>query len=275
MAEPITGLATTSEDGDLAATPPGHAPVSAPRAYALSLAMVAAAAVVAFVVDHLVQASNLSLIFVLPVVFAAVGFGWGPSLISALLGVAVFNFLFLEPRFTFQVASPTDVWAMVLLLIVAATVSAVAARARRSALGSRRAADQAEALHELAHAVISGAPAKVVQQTAAACLSRVFEAPAVILAEVDGRLAPVGASAGAALSEADAEAAQWVRANNKPTRAETYPFDQAQYDFWPAPGAGGAVVGVKLTGRKEGRPDIPDRQVELVCGYLAVGSRTG
>src|SRR5512141_3501690 len=73
--------------------------------YLASLTMVGAAGVVAFVVEHIVQASNLSLVFVLPVVIAAAAFGWGPSLTAAVAGVAVFDFFFIEPRFTFVVAS--------------------------------------------------------------------------------------------------------------------------------------------------------------------------
>jgi len=239
--------------------------------YAVGAAMVAGASLVAFVVDNVVQASNLSLVFVVPVIVAAVSFGWGPAFVSVLLSVAAFNFFFIEPRMTFEVASPADLWALALLLVVAAIASTVAAQSRQRALAAAQAAAAAEALHDLAHAVIRAEPGSAVIGLAAQSLGRIFDAPAVVLREAAGRLTVAATSGGAALSAADLEAAQWALANDKPTRAEAYPFDQSTFDFWPArgPGARGLVLGVKLTGRAEGRPDVPDRHVELVAGYLA------
>lgn len=262
---------SSPEMKDRETTPERPAPPSAVTGYVVSLALVAAATIVAFVVDHIVQTPNLSLVFVLPVIVAALSYGWGPSLVSALLGVAVFDFLFVEPRLTFEVANPTDIWALALLLMVAAIASTVGAQSRGRALASQRAAEQAEALHDLAHAIIKAAPSQDLIPTAARSLARMFNAPAVILAEKAGKLSPAAASGAASLSPADLEAAQWALANGKPTRAETYPFDQAQFDFWPVltPANRRLVLGVKFTESPDGRPDAPERLVDLVAGYLA------
>ena len=260
------------KDGDTASERPTG--TSAVIGYVSSLALVAAATVIAFVVDHLVQTPNLSLVFVLPVIVAALSFGWGPALASALLGVAVFDFLFVEPRMSFQVASPTDLWALALLLLVAAIASTVGARSRRRAVEARRAATQAEALHDLAHAIIQADAGHDLVQTAARSLSRIFDVPAVILAEKSGKLWTAASSGGANLSAADQEAAQWTLANHQPTRAETYPFDQAGFDFWPV-ASRRMVLGLKFTGDGDGRPDAPDRLVDLVAGYLAGVSEKG
>lgn len=254
---------------DLASQRPPQ--ISAGLGYALSLVLVAAATVIAFVVDHIVPAASLSLVFVLPVIVAALNFGWGPALLCAVVSVAVVDYFFVEPRLTFTVASPNDIWALGLLLVVAAVASTVGAQSRGRALAARRAAEQAKALHGLAHAVIRSEPSAALIKTAADALGRIFNAPAVVLAEQGGQLRPAAASGGADLSTADQEAAQWALANDKPTRAEIYPFDQAAFDFWPVqtPASHRLVLGVKFAGLSEGRPADPDRQVELVAAYLA------
>ena len=229
--------------------------------YAAGLALVAAATIIAFVVDHLVQTPNLSLVFVLPVIVAALSFGWGPALVSAVISVAVFDFLFVEPRMSFQVASPTDLWALALLLLVAAIASTVGAQSRRRAVEARRAANQAEAGHDLV-------------QTAARSLHRIFDAPAVILSEKAGKLSTAASSGGAHLSTADHEAAQWTLANHQASRAETYPFDLALFDFWPV-ASRGLVLGVKFAESPDGRPVAPERLVDLVAGYLAGAPASG
>ncbi len=85
---------------------------------AISLLLVAAATLLAFVVDHIVAAPNLTLIFVLPVVVAATFFGWIPALLAAVAGVLAFDFFFTQPYYSFRIASPSDLWAAALLLVI-------------------------------------------------------------------------------------------------------------------------------------------------------------
>src|SRR5476649_2238775 len=72
--------------------------------YGVSLGLVGVA-VAAFIVENIVPAPNLALVFVLPVLVAAVSFGWGPALVSALAAVATFDFFFVAPRFSLRVTS--------------------------------------------------------------------------------------------------------------------------------------------------------------------------
>lgn len=257
-------------DPGVAASGPPTRP-STVLGYGLSVLLVVAATLVAFVVDHIIPTPNLSLVFVLPVIVAALSFGWGPALVSAMLSVAIFDFFFVEPRLTFRVDSPADLWALGLLLVVAAIASTVGAQSRGRAVAARHATQQAEALHSLAHAVIQAEPPSALTKIAATALSRIFDAPAVVLSEKAGKLWPAAASGGATLSVADQEAANWALAHNQPTRAETYPFDQAVFDFWPVqtPATPRLVLGVSLVGRPGGRPRDPSRQVELVAAYLS------
>ncbi len=225
--------------------------------YLASLAMIVGAGLAAFVVDHVVDAPSLALVFVLPVVAAAATYGWGPSLVAAVGGVAILDFFFIEPRLTFVVASQTDLWTMGLLLVVGAFVSSVAAQSRRRAIVARRAADQAEALHGLARAVIDRAPGRDLMLAAQSALQRMFNAPAVVLA-----------SPGEPLPPPDQAAARWVLENGKATHAGAYPFEDAGYDFWPAAMAGGErlVIGVQFSERPDEDPAVA---VDLVRAYLA------
>ncbi len=122
--------------------------------YGLLVLLVAAAVLLALLVQYLIARPNLSLIFVLPVVLAATTFGWGPSMTASLTSVVADDFFFTEPRYSLAIASPSDLWATGLLLVIAAAVSTLAAEARRRAIDARQAADQAMALQALAHVVI-------------------------------------------------------------------------------------------------------------------------
>ena len=88
--------------------------------YCLSVLMVGAASVVAVVVDHVIHIPNLSLVFVLPVVIAAVSFGWKPAMAAAAAAVVAEDYLLIDPRYTLSVADPANMWALGLLVVVAA-----------------------------------------------------------------------------------------------------------------------------------------------------------
>ncbi|MFI4965661.1 MAG: DUF4118 domain-containing protein [Caulobacterales bacterium] len=241
-------------------------------AYALSLLMVAAATLAAVLVDQVQRVPNLSLIFVLPVVIAAVSFGWGPALAAAVAAVLAFNFFLIAPLYSLNVADPANLWALVLLLITAAIVSAVAAQSRRRAMEAWTAADQATALQALARSLVAATGGTGAATVSAEALARLFQAPAVVLLHGAAGLDAVSQAGGGTLSAADREAAGWALAARMPTRGGAYPVEAAAYDFWPVvtPQRQQAVIGVAISLGEAGRPENPERLVEIVSGYLAV-----
>jgi len=250
-----------------------EAPIRVPLTlqYLLSLVLVALAVLLATVVDHLISAPNLTLIFVLPVVIAATSFGWGPALFAAVAGVLAFDFLFTAPYYSFRIASPSDLWAASLLLLTAAVVSTVAAEARRRTLEARRAAEQAEALQQLAHLVIEGRSAGEVEQAAATALSRIFQVPAVVYLGRAGGLRPVARAGGAEITSAEDEAANGALTSGVRVRGGAYPYDRSTLDFWPVAARDGRrfVLGLDFSQADRDRPAAPERFVDAVGGYLA------
>ncbi|MFI4935131.1 MAG: DUF4118 domain-containing protein [Caulobacterales bacterium] len=257
--------------------PQGDASDRTPLAaqYGASLLLVAAATVLAFAVEPLISAPNLTLIFVLPVVIAATALGWGPSLVAVGAGVLAFDFFFTEPKYSFVIASPTDAWAAALLLITAAIVSTVAAGGRRRTMEARASADQAQALQALAHVIIEGRPPAEVVEAAASALNGIFRAPAVIFMPRGAALAAVASAGGAAITSAEEDAARSALASRLPAHAGAYPYDQSAFDFWPVTTPSGAicVLGVDFTRSGRDRPAAPERFVEVIGAYLAAALR--
>lgn len=271
-----------SDPAFIAGSPPvpaaGRDAALAPAArYGLALLLVAVAALLGFVVEHLIAAPNISLLFVLPVVIAATAFGWGPALVAAGAGVLAFDFFFTAPYYSFRIASPSDLWATALLLVIAAIVSSVAAEARRRTLEAGRAAEQAQALQALAHVVIETRPRQEVLTAAAQTLNRLFRAPAVVFLDEAGTLAPAATAGAPRLTRAEEEAARGALDAHVAVRSETYPYDQSKFDFWPVTttAACRCVVGVDFSRAEGGRPAAPERWVDVVRGYLAAALATG
>jgi two-component system sensor histidine kinase KdpD len=249
---------------------PGRPPLLA--AYGLAFGLVAAATLAAVVVAQAAAIPNLSLVFVLPVVIAAITVGLGPALAAAVAGVVAYNFFLIPPLYTFRVADPANLWALFLLLASAAIVSAVAAQARRRALQAIAAAEQAAALQGLARDLAGAADRGRIATAGAEALARLFQAPAVILTPGADEMVLAAATGGAELSDADLEAARWALATRLPTRGGAYPVEAAAFDFWPVT-TGQRVqiaIGLAISGRDQGRPEAPETGVEAVAGYLSV-----
>jgi K+-sensing histidine kinase KdpD len=240
--------------------------------HALSLLLVGAAVVIAEAFQAVLQTHGLTLFFVLPVVISATSFGWGPSITATFAGVLCYDFFFTEPKFSLAIASPADICDAVLLFVIAAIVSAVAAQGRSRALAARRAAEQADALRALAHAVVERRPEAEVVAAAAAALQRSFQSAAVVFGERDGRLSLIAKAGVPRLGEADEAAARAAAASHVPVRAGAYPADAAGFDFWPVVGSAGRNLVVGVDASAADRPAGSEALIELVVAYLAAST---
>ena len=238
--------------------------------YAASLIFVAVATGFGFSLEPLMGAANLTLVFVLPVMAAATLFGWGPSLVATGASVLAFDFFFTEPRYSLVIARPADLWAAGLLLVIAASVSTIAAESRRRERAARWSAEQARALQTLAHLVIHSAPTSEVLPAAAATLHQIFRSPSVIFIQLAGALRPLASAGGGKITQAEEEAASGVVEAGVRVRAETYPYHKSSFDFWPVktPEGRACVIGVSFVQAGRSRPVEPDRFIEIVAAYL-------
>lgn len=144
-------MATVSKEaersGPLADQPVRDDRSRASRRYLAAAVAVAAAVAAAFLVGPVAGPENVDLIFLVFVMAVAIRYGLGPSLMAALLTVLAYNFFFMAPVHTLEVADPTNVAALLFFSLVALVTSHLAARARTQALAARRRAEEAEALY--------------------------------------------------------------------------------------------------------------------------------
>jgi two-component system sensor histidine kinase KdpD len=110
--------------------------------------------------------SNVVMLFLIMVVFVALRLGRLAGAWASLVGVASFDFFFIEPRFTFAVTDTQYLFTFALMLAVALIVSQLAARLRAEAQtareGERRASALVRVMRDLADAL-------GVEQIAAVC----------------------------------------------------------------------------------------------------------
>jgi len=238
--------------------------------YLASLAMTVLATVAAVGVDRAVTIPNLSLIFVVPVIVAGVGFGLGPSLCSAVLGALAFNFFLTEPRYSLAVNDPADIWAIALLFLVGLIVSGIAFAARHRATDAALLKRQATVLQGYSRDVTAANDVNAIVSITSQALAALFEVPAVVMLVVDSKVVSIGRVGAADLRDPDLEAAQSSLAARSGARAGIYPDLSSRFDFWPVATALGQNAVLGLVFDPDERPAAPDKAVDVVASVLAL-----
>jgi two-component system sensor histidine kinase KdpD len=167
-----------------------------------------ATVIVCTAVLHLLR-TNLStpvvaLLYLLPVVLSATLWGLGPGITAAVGAFLSFNFFFTEPYYSFTVHHSQDQLALLIFLIVAATISNLVARAQsraQTSLSEAQAREQeATHLYELSTALVGLREQEAIARMVAEHIHQVFQAQTVAIAVRAGKqplllFNPVGSAA--------------------------------------------------------------------------------
>lgn len=95
--------------------------------YAAALAVCCATALLATPLRGVLELSNIVMLFLLAVVGVALRFGRGPAVLAAFVGVCLFDFFFVPPRFSFAVSDVQYLLTFAVMLFVALVVGQLTA----------------------------------------------------------------------------------------------------------------------------------------------------
>ncbi|NWG52590.1 MAG: sensor histidine kinase KdpD [Hydrogenophilaceae bacterium] len=182
-----------------------------------SVALTAAAVGAAFPLDRYIGVSNLTLVFLAAVLISALARGLWSGLLTGILCALAYNWFYTEPRYTFTVADPENVLAIIAFSGAAILVSFLASRAREQTQSARAEARTSRELFGLAKGLASVASEDEVAQTLAAYTARAFDAECAVFARQgvsDLRLAGC-APAAVTIAEPDMAAARWTAAKGQ------------------------------------------------------------
>jgi two-component system, OmpR family, sensor histidine kinase KdpD len=210
-------------------------PALTPLGLAEGLALTAFATLAAMPLDRVLGVSNLTLVFLGAVLISALTRGLWPGLITGLFSALAFNYFYTDPRYTFTIADPENVLAVIAFSGAAIVVSTLASRARVQTLAARAEAKTARELYGLARGLASVASEDEVAQTLAAYAARAFDAECVVLARVgvDGLRFAGTAPGKVDLADADMAAARWAMDKGTPAGRGADTLAGARWLFVP------------------------------------------
>ncbi len=238
----------TREPEVTAATKPSvrRSPLDLPP-FAYATAAVAAALAISEGLIALTPFPNLSMIFLLAVLLIAVSFGVWPAIFASILSFLVYNFFFIQPLYTFTIAEPFELLALVIFLIVAVITSALAGRVRRQATVAAGRMRAMRRLYEFTRRLSGLASLDGVAEGAASEIHASLGRAVVVLLAQDDDLALVAAwPPEDTLDAATKTAARWAYSHAEPAGADTGTLPTVPWYFVPLRTASQAlgVVGV-------------------------------
>ena len=204
----------------------------------------------ALALEPWVGVETVDLLFLTAIVVVAVRFGVWPSLVSVAAGSLAYNFFFLPPTYTFTVANPTNVSALLLFTAVALVVSNMAALVSRQAAAARRRAKTTESLYSFSRKLAGVTTLDAALWAPAYQLASMLNVRVVLLLpdQKEGQRLEIGASYPPEdiLDAADLAAAKWTFESNTPAGRGADTLPGAKRLFIPLRTARGAVgvVGV-------------------------------
>ena len=135
-------------------------------AYALAVAGIIVVTISLKLFDGNINATTVALALLVVVLFVATAFGSGPAVVASLVGGVCFNYFFLPPVGTLNIADPHNWIALLAFLITAITAGQLSARAKRRAEEAYAAQQEVERLyHELQDSFERSSQAKALKQS--------------------------------------------------------------------------------------------------------------
>lgn len=188
--------------------------------------------------------ANIILVLLLAVAWVASKFGRRESVVASLASVLAFNFLFVEPRYTFVVSDTQYILTLGIMLAVALLISSMTLTLRAQAASSSERERRSAALYALSRELARSRGRAEISEAAARNIRSVFDLDLAILLPEEGELRPVvGSEDGFERIPSETGVARWSFEHGEVAGQGTDTLPMAAGFYMPLVG-GQAPVGV-------------------------------
>jgi len=223
--------------------------------YATSALVSALTTVVAMVIFGRQQLADVVMVYLLGIIVVAMRYGYGPSLLAAVLGVLQVDFFFVPPYYSLAVSDFRHVETFAVMLVVAVVISSLTQRIRDRAAAARQRERRTASLYALSRDLAGTRAVASLSRVAAQHLHDLFEVRvAILLPDADGRLSTSASGAtGFEPDEKERGVVDWVWEHDRPAGLGTDTLPSASALYAPLHETRGCLGVLGL------RPENPER----------------
>ncbi|HML78676.1 sensor histidine kinase KdpD [Geobacter sulfurreducens] len=216
--------------------------------YMASVAMVVATTLACLLVRPFIAPTNMVMVYLLAVVLAALRLGLKPAILTAFLGVLAFDFFFVPPHLTFNVADTQYLITFVALFTVGSVISTLVSKASERAEALREREVQTSSLYYLSRDLAAAADIETLVEAVVRNIGESIHAKTAVLLPEGDRLEVVASSRGLKHDLKEMAVADWAFRNRQPAGQGTETLVSAGFLYLPLQTAGSClgVLGVRL-----------------------------
>ncbi|MHB8110148.1 MAG: DUF4118 domain-containing protein [Syntrophorhabdaceae bacterium] len=184
--------------------------------------------------------TNIVLFYLLPVLLSSVRWGRGPAFLSSFLGVLCFNFFFVPPVFTFQVANVQHIFVLFVYLLVSLVTSTVATKLSREISKATEREEKTRTLYEFSREIAATTDLNQVLKKFADKVAEAVNGVAIFITpdrDTDDMDQIASTGHDAALDEKELAIARWVLEHGRPAGRGLEMFEgERSLFFFPVKG---------------------------------------
>ena len=245
---------------------------------AMALLLVAGMTVGMILVTLYVQPTNRSVVFLIPVIAAAVWWGVTPAVVAALAGIVAAVFFFYPPTYSFKVPQAPQLVNLALFLVIALVTGRLATAVRAQAEVARKRETEVRGLYEFSRRLATAREAADIYAAIQEHLSNLIERRAVLFQGASAELAKLGLLADRSIPERIYAAVEDYARGHSTSEAGSV-VDDGTGNLWlvrhlvPRTPAFGVVAIDLGRSRESGIDDLRDRIDEVLADAAATLER--
>ena len=250
---------------------------SPPRHYVYAMLICAGITAVASRLMAHIDLTNLAMLYLLGVVFAAVRLGRGPGVLLSFLAVAAFDYFFVPPRLSFSVTDTQYLLTFLGMLLTSLVISHLTSSLRREASVAQHRERRTGAMYLMARELGAALTMEQIVEIGSRHVSEVFRARVAMLLpdsvdKVRQKVEQPDEKVTLTGDALDLDVGQWVYDQQKPAGCgtDTLPAAQALYLPLKAPMRTRGVLAVLMSDTRELQTPEQQRMLDAFAAQIAL-----
>lgn len=252
---------------------PKHRHYSSGTPYVVSIVMMILMTLVLSPLRSFLGTVNISMLFLLPVIFSAARWGRLPAVITSVLGVITFDFFFVPPIFTFSVADLRYLFGFMIFMLVGIITGTLSDRLRDYVNYSRQRESSVSALYALSRDIAAVDKMEAVLDSITSNIASTFERQVVLLLPNENAKLVLQKDSGSNnfLDEKELSTAWWVFEHGQKAGKGTETFGSSVAAYFPLITEQG-VLGVLGICLKDTDTQLDSERVRLLEAFIGLAA---
>lgn len=204
-----------------------------PKNILYSILLVTLVSIFTMLVFPGIDLTNISMIYLMAVVVSAVFWGMPSAIVTAVVSILAFDFLFVPPQFSFRISDAQYAITFIGMFVVGVVISYFVVRAKETAIAARVRESYTATLYDLSQSLVAATDEKSIALALEDNIRKAFGWDAIVLLESKEELRPLLDNEKVVLTENEKAVATWAHVHGQVSGFGTENIPAARLRYYP------------------------------------------